>query len=214
MTRLPFAGPADWPGSAGRAADHLADGGIVAYPTETVYGLGCTLDPGPLDRLARLKERGPDRPFLLVIRGPGDVPGLRWTDQARRLADAFWPGPLTLALEDPATRYPAAVRGPSGAVAVRASSHAGVAALLDAVDRPLTSTSLNTPGEAPARDTASAAAVLETLGDPDVLLLDAGTLPRSEPSTILDCTETPARVVRVGAIPLEQLGAVVHGLQS
>jgi len=212
VRRVPFARPVDWQAGARIAADHLAAGGIVAYPTETVYGLGCTLDPAPLERLARLKDRRGDQPFLLVVPSADDVADLRWTAEARRLAETFWPGPLTLALADPDDRYPSEVRSPEGTVAVRVSPHPAVAALLDAVGRPLTSTSANAPGAAPARDPEAAAAAVTALGGgEDVLLLNGGALPPSKPSTIVDCSVESPRVIRIGAVSPGDLEG--HGLQ-
>ena len=189
-----------------RVAAHLEAGGIVAYPTETVYGLGCTLRSGALEALAAFKG---DRPFLVLIRNRDDTSGLEWTPDAQRLADAFWPGPLTLALTAEPERYPRQVVGPDGAVAVRVSPHPAIADLLDAAGR-ITSTSANRPGRPPARDgveaAAVAAAVAETGGR--VVVLDGGRLPEARPSTIVRCGAT-TRVIREGAISRTDLATVV-----
>ncbi len=182
---------------------------MIAYPTETVYGFGCALVPEALGRLTRLKDRGPDQPFLLLIRDPGDVPELAWTDAARRLADAFWPGPLTLALADPAERFPRAVRSRSGAVAVRVSPHPSAAAILAACGGPVTSTSANRHGQPPSLEAAAAARAFG--GDvADAMVLDGGTLPPSAPSTILDCAAPTPRVVRAGAVPIHNIERIVE----
>lgn len=188
-------------------AGHLAEGGIVAYPTETVYGLGCVLRSGGLETLAAFKGR---RPFLLLIRGPEDAPGLRWNRDAERLAAAFWPGPLTLALTAEGDDYPRQVLGPDGAVAVRVSPHPAVADLLDAADGPVTSTSANEPGRPPARDGAEAAGVAAAVGQEDgrVLVLDGGRLPEVRPSTIVRCADTN-RLLREGAVPRSEVENVV-----
>lgn len=192
--------------AAAAVAGHLAGGGIVVYPTETVYGLGCALRPDALEALARFK--GP-RPFLLLIRGPGDAPGLRWTDQARRLADAFWPGPLTLALTADAA-YPPQVLGPDGGVAVRVSSHEAIPDLIEVAGGPITSTSANEAGRPPAMDGEAAAVVgaaVEAQGG-RVLVLDGGRLPPTRPSTIVRCAGT-VRLLREGAVPRSALERVV-----
>lgn len=218
VPRLPFRSADDVAAAAPRAADHLRAGGILVYPTETVYGLGCTLLKEPLQRLARAKRRGPDQPFLILVRDAEDAPGLLWDDVARALVRAFWPGPLTLALPDPEEHFPAEVRSPAGTVAVRASPHPGVGALLAALGEPITSTSANRPGERAARDGGAAAAVASFVEDQDdpaaVLLLDGGALPASEPSTILECAGGPPRVLREGALPLARIERVTHGFQS
>ncbi len=146
-----------------RVVAHLKEGGLIAYPTETVYGFGCALRPAALARLQRLKRRGAAKPFLLLVHDIARVADLEWTGAASALADAFWPGPLTLALL--ASRgtvagrpVPTAVAGPGGTVAVRACAHAGARELLAALDEPLTSTSANAPGAPPARNAAAALA--------------------------------------------------------
>lgn len=201
--RLPYATPAERNAAAASVARHLAAAGIVAYPTETVYGLGCALVPEALETLTRFKR---DRPFLLLIRDPADVAELRWSPAAERLAARFWPGPLTLALPAPPGRFPPQVVGPDGAVAVRISPHPAVADLLTAAGGPVTSTSANAPGEAPARSGDAAAAVAAVI--PGVLVLDGGELPFARPSTIVHCDEQ-VRMMREGAISRSELKAVV-----
>lgn len=188
-------------------ASHLAGGGIVAYPTETVYGLGCGLMPPALETLAAFK--GP-RPFLLLIRSPADAPGLEWTEDAERLAEAFWPGPLTLALTAETGRYPPQVVGPDGAVAVRVSPHPAIPSLLQAACGPVTSTSANRPGSPPARDGKAAAGVGAAVAAEggDVLVLDGGRLPAARPSTIVRCAER-TQLIREGAIDTSELEQVV-----
>ncbi|HZD06507.1 MAG TPA: Sua5/YciO/YrdC/YwlC family protein, partial [Longimicrobiales bacterium] len=128
-------------------ARHLQGGGVVVYPTETVYGFGCLLQPEPLATLRRFKSRGPASPFLLLVEGRTGVPGLVWTAGAAEMARVFWPGALTLVLSDPGGRYPGSVRSWKGGVAVRRTSHPLAARLVEAVGGPLTSTSANAQGE-------------------------------------------------------------------
>lgn len=203
-----YATAADRESAAAAVAGHLAGGGIIAYPTETVYGLGCVLRADALEALARFK--GP-RPFLLLIRGPEDAPGLRWTEDARRLAEAFWPGPLTLALTAEGDTYPPQVLGPDGGVAVRVSPHPAIPDLLAAAGGPVTSTSANEPGRPPARDGESAAAVAAAVAAEggDVLVLDGGRLPEARPSTIVRCEQTN-RLLREGAVGRSEIERVVR----
>jgi L-threonylcarbamoyladenylate synthase len=204
MTRLAYGTAAERSAAAADVAAHLAGGGIIAYPTETVYGLGCALRPVALARLSAFKG---DRPFLLLIRDAGDAAALRWTDGARRLAAAFWPGPLTLALDDPTGAFPSEVRGPDGAVAVRVSPHPAIPALLDAAGGPLTSTSANRPGAPPASEPSRLGEVEE--GIEGLLVLDGGPLPPAEPSTIVRCG-TGARILREGALPRKEIERVTE----
>jgi tRNA threonylcarbamoyl adenosine modification protein (Sua5/YciO/YrdC/YwlC family) len=191
------------------ALDHLRAGGVLAYPTETVYGFGCRLDGEALGRLRELKSRE-EGPFLLLIEGMSGARDLEWSAEARLLAEAVWPGPLTLVLPDPGKAYPAAVRGPTGGVAVRDTPHPVARRLVQALGEPLTSTSANRRGEPPARSPGEVSRVLEGL-DPGarVAVLHGGTLPPSPPSTIVDCTSHPPRVLREGALPVATLRDVV-----
>lgn len=193
----------EWAAARAAVADHLNAGGLLAYPTETVYGLGCGLTYDSLEALADFKGR---RPFLLLIRDLKDASDLEWTDDARHLADAFWPGPLTLAMKAGIGCYPAQVLGPDGAVAVRVSSHPAAPALLEAAGGPITSTSANQAGRPAARDGAEAADVGAALADSgaSVLVLDGGRLPAGAPSTIVHCGST-TRLIREGAIPRTDL---------
>lgn len=208
MTRVvEYGSPAERADAREAVASHVASGGIVVYPTETVYGIGCGLQRRPLEVLAAFKG---DRPFLLLIRSRADAAGLEWTADAERLAGTFWPGPLTLALTTAPDRYPSQVVGPDGGVAVRVSPHPAVHDLLDAVGGPVTSTSANRPGEASARDGDAAAAVAAAVAEQgaSVLALDAGRLPEARPSTIVRCGER-TRLIREGAIDASELERVV-----
>lgn len=212
---VPFQYPEDRVREAPRVVEHLRLGGLIAYPTETVYGFGCALRPAALERLASLKGRAEQKPFLLLIAGPEQVPELEWSEDATRLAAAFWPGPLTLALWAEPNRLPQRVVGPNGAIAVRASPHPAVQAVLRALGEPITSTSANLPGQPPATSTEEVLAVLEALGEPeDLWLLDGGALPPSPPSTIVDCSGPRSRVVRRGVIATNELRTVVEEIDD
>lgn len=209
-TRIAFTTEGDRSRNAPLVAEHLRAGGVIAYPTETVYGFGCTLVPEALEALAELKSREARKPFLLLVRSADELPGVRWGDSAKQLADAFWPGPLTLALPAEEGAFPDSVVGAAGTVAARVSPHPAPHAILEAVRRPITSTSVNLPGEPPASDADGAAAVIVAAGAVDrVLLLDGGALAPSEPSTVVDCSVVPPVVLRAGAISLDALRKVI-----
>lgn len=192
---------------------HLREGGLLAYPTETVYGFGCALRGEALERLRRLKEREPERPFLLLVPDGESVSGLEWTAEARQLAEVFWPGALTLVLRDPRGLFPPEVRSPEGAVAVRRTPHPLARRIVEALGEPLTSTSANRPGGEPAASAEEAGEAARGAGAGAALwVVDGGRLPPSEPSTIVDCTEEGApRLVRSGAVPPGRLGCVLPG---
>jgi L-threonylcarbamoyladenylate synthase len=206
--RLPFRTSADVDAAIAPVAEQLAAGRLLAYPTETVYGLGSAPTVPALAALARLKGRERGKPFLLIVTGRlmAEAWGLVLSASARALSDAFWPGPLTLVLPGGEGRLPDELRGREGGIAVRHTSHKGVARLVGAIGQPLTSTSANRPGgpTAPGPDR------LEELFREDVasgqlLVLDGGALGNVPPSTLVDCTGPVPRMVREGAIPRGEL---------
>jgi L-threonylcarbamoyladenylate synthase len=201
---LPYRTPSERSEASAMLRQHLAENGLVAYPTETVYGLGCVLRPAALARLAAFKG---DRPFLVLIRATEDAAALRWTAAATRLAEAFWPGPLTLALDDPTGAFPDQVVGPDGAVAVRISPHPAIPPLLEAAGGPVTSTSANRPAEAPPRTASAAATLAEDIDD--LLILDGGTLPAARPSTLVRCG-ADVRILRDGPVTRKALETVTE----
>jgi L-threonylcarbamoyladenylate synthase len=186
------------------AARWIRQGGVVALPTDTLYGLAC--DPFRADAVARLfavKVRAADQALPLiaadaaqVIAHFGAMPPL-----AARLADRFWPGPLTLILAAPAA-IARGVTGGTGTVAVRVPAHDVARAIAAACDRPITATSANISGE---RATADPDEVERTLGDRIDLLIDTGPTPGGAPSTIVDATTGEPRLVRAGAVSWDEL---------
>lgn len=214
MDIVAFRSDADVERALPRVVDHLRANGVIAYPTETVYGVGCALRAPALEHLARLKRRSADKPFLLLVAARDQVAGLAWTEAARRLADAFWPGPLTIALHAPADMFPPGVRSVDGMVAVRATSHAGMHRLLATFGAPVTSSSANLPGEAAALDAAGAASALAQAGavakaGGHALVLDGGPLAPSPPSTLIDASRVPPRIMRAGAVGVEEIREVI-----
>ena len=192
---------------------HLDRGGLVAHPTETVYGLGSAPREEPVQALLAAKGRGVDKPLLLLIADRGSVDALEWGSDAEGLARAFWPGALTLVLNDPDGRFPRGVRGPSGGVAVRETPHPLARALLHRLGEPVTSTSANLPGGEPARTGREAFRVVKEWGRAERFwVLDGGALPPSPPSTIVDCTASPPSVLREGSIPAWRLRSVLPEL--
>jgi L-threonylcarbamoyladenylate synthase len=196
---------------------HLVRHGLIAYPTETVYGLGSAVHNEAVARLSDLKGREAGKPFLLLVSDLKMLKAvrLRLPDKADRLATAFWPGPLTLVLPGGEGVMPDAVRGPEGGIAVRWTSHQGIARLVRTLGSPITSTSANRPRQPPAVDGASVQhdfAEAETKGE--LMILDAGTLTPSQPSTLVDCTRPRPRVIRNGAIAADRLRTIVPDLEG
>jgi len=197
------------------AVTHLARRGIIAYPTETVYGLGSIASAPAVDRLAALKRREPGKPFLLLVssRRMLQAVGLRLTDAAERFAAAFWPGPLTLALPGGEGVLPDTLRGPEGGIAARWTSHPGALQLIQTLGSPITSTSANRPGQPALLDAASIErSFAEAVAEQTLLVLDAGARMPAAPSTVVDCTGPAPRLVREGAIPAARLRSIVPAL--
>jgi len=205
---LPMRSRADAEKAVGTVGAHLAASGLIAYPTETVYGLGSAADPESLANLAVLKGRAPGKPFLLLVssRAMAERSGLVLTPAADALAEAFWPGPLTLVLRGGEGLLPDLLRGPEGGIAVRHTSHPGMARLIELLGYPLTSTSANRPGQAPAAGVEQVAALFPVASaDDTLLLLDGGALGNVPPSTLVDCTGPAPQLIREGALPREEL---------
>jgi L-threonylcarbamoyladenylate synthase len=188
--------PADWEKSVAAAIEALEKAELLVHPTSTVYGLGGAVNRALEAEVNRLKGR-PRRQNL--VRLAGSVETLRrelrdaeWDDRAERLATEFWPGPLTLVLED----------GSEAGVAVRVDGHPLLLVILGRWRSLMTSTSLNRRGEAPATNGAGARRVLEALPEPGVpvTFLDAGSLPRSASSTIVSLRGGGAMILREGPI--------------
>jgi L-threonylcarbamoyladenylate synthase len=199
------------------AVAELAAGGLLAYPTETVWGLGAAAaNAAALARLRAWKGRDDDRPIALLVPdlAAAEALGAELPDAARRLAAAFWPGPLTLVLRCAAALAPG-IAGAGGAVGFRCSPHPAARALAraawDAGVGPPTATSLNRSGRPPARTLAEARALCG-LGDGPLLLPgswpDAG---GAAPSSVVDLSAGALRVLREGAIPAAQLARAASG---
>lgn len=187
----------------------LRQGGVVAYPTDTFYGLA--VDPTSPEAVAKLFElKGrPDRvavPFIAASRAQVDG----WcglSELAARLADQFWPGPLSLICPAPATVVPAALGG-GDTVAVRVPDHAVARSLAYAWGAPITATSANRSGEPPA----TTAEELAVLASPLLFIIDAGPTPGGAPSTIVDARRLATPILlREGAIDWSD---VLHSLKG
>jgi len=201
-----------------RIAEHLRLGGLLACPTETIYGLGAAADSQGVDAVCAMKGRREEHPFLVLLpQGPTpasriEAGGLVWPEVALRLAEAFWPGPLTLVLPDPGHAFPPGIRSGNGGVAVRVSSHPFIQALMRIWNRPLISTSANPAGEPVGLRADQVRKALEGRpGTHRLWIADGGELPASRPSTIVDCTGGSPRVLRHGAIGDELLAPVLRG---
>lgn len=212
---IPFWSAAEIEVSLRGTIAHLDARGVLAYPTETVYGFGGGVDHDSVENLIALKSRPPGKPFLLLIAGVDMLSrlDLHLTPAAAALAARFWPGPLTLVLPGGERRVPDALRGPEGGIAVRWTPHVGLGRLIRAYGEPITSTSANRPGHPPAR---SAGTIVHdwwnAVARGTLRVLEGGTLAESEPSTVVDCTGERPRVIRPGALSADRLRAAAPAL--
>lgn len=195
-----------------RAADCLRRGGLVAFPTETVYGLGAhALDRAAVARLFLAKGRPPTDPLIIHVASIEEAVDLVTgvPDAARTLAKRFWPGPLTLVLPR-AAAVPVEVTAGLDTVAIRVPAHPVARALLEAARLPIAAPSANLFSRpSPTR----AAHVLEDLNGRIDMVIDGGPTDVGVESTVLDLTRHPADVLRPGAVTIEALRTVIPDVQ-
>jgi L-threonylcarbamoyladenylate synthase len=188
--------PAD-PSHIARAAERLRGGAVIAFPTDTLYGVGArAADAAAVARLYQVKRRPSGQPLVLLVRDRDQVEEFAMVSAAAAdLMTRFWPGPLTLVL-------PARLQSDGPTIAVRAPNHDVALALLTSLGEPLASSSANPAGQPPPVD---ADQVIAGLGDELDLVLDAGPCALGQPSTILDLSGAMPRILRQGAIPAAAL---------
>ncbi len=187
-----------------RCRDVVAAGGVIAFPTDTFYGLGA--DPGnpaAVKRLFEIKKRESDQPVLLLIADPGEVG--QWAQEipprAADLMERFWPGPLTLVFKA-RTDVPAELTAGTGTIGLRIPGNELTRSLLRYLGHGLTGTSANISGR-PSPVTAEEAAA--SLGAAVDLVLNGGRTAGEKPSTVVAVDTGLPRVLREGAIPSEEI---------
>jgi len=191
-----------------RAADTLARGGLVAFPTETVYGLGANaLDPAAVRRIFNVKGRPDQNPLIAHVASATAAAALvaDWPDIAARLSAQFWPGPLTLVLPKRSS-VPDEVTAGLPAVAVRVPAHPVALALLRAAQLPIAAPSANRFTEL---SPTTAEHVMKSLGAGVDLVLDAGPTAVGIESTVLDLTGERPRLLRPGMVTVAELESVI-----
>jgi len=195
---------------AGRraAVDVLDAGGIVAFPTDTVYGIACRLDAdGAIDRLFAAKDRPPDKAIMVLVDDLEQANGLVEVGPAARALSSLWPGGLTLVLPlRPGVPLPAGLTAGTATLGVRVPDHATPRFIARAVG-PIPTTSANRSGEPDARN---AQDVVATIGPKLDLVLDGGPSPGGIPSTVVDCSALRPRILRAGAIAAGLIAAALE----
>ena len=182
------------------AAQALRSGGIVAFPTETVYGLGvCADNDTAIDNLYSVKRRPRNKELSILIAEPDDVRKhvKQITPIANKLISSFWPGPLTIIFDLPDNRT----------VGIRNSSHHVVRDLLNAAGKSIVSTSANISGRPPATD---AQQVISSFSDKVDVVLDGGSAEAGKPSTVIKIVDNTFEIIRHGVIGKERLNRCLN----
>ncbi len=193
------------------AARTLRSGGLVAFPTETVYGLGANgLDPAAVARIYEAKGRPARNPIILHVASIAEAIPLvaNWPPTAQRLAERFWPGPLTIVLERSA-KVPDIVTAGGPTVAIRCPNHPIALALIREAGVPLAAPSANRSGEL---SPTCAEHVLRGLDGRIDLILDGGPTAAGIESTVIDLTHTSPRLLRPGPLPPDEIERIIGPL--
>jgi L-threonylcarbamoyladenylate synthase len=187
-----------------KASQKILEGGVVAFPTETFYGLGAdALELKALRKIFQIKEREENKPLLLLVADRTWLPGLvkKIPPVAEQLIERFWPGPLTLVFEA-SPNLPSILTAHTGQIGLRISSHPVAQALVQAVGRAITATSANVTGQPSA---SLASEVLQTLGKQVDAILDGGKTAGGLGSTVLDVSGVLPKILRQGVVSRTEL---------
>ncbi|MBX2990004.1 MAG: threonylcarbamoyl-AMP synthase [Bacteroidetes bacterium] len=194
------------------AATVVLNGGVIVYPTETLYGIGAdATNATAIRNVVKAKRRSDERPILVIIHSRDLLKNLvaGIPDFAEQLMQHFWPGPLTLVFKSAHGVPPELTRG-SGTIGVRIPSNTFCLELLTRCNRPLTSTSANISGE-PVHRTVDEIRLVMTDGID--LYIDAGRLPESKPSTVVSVVGKKPKLLREGVIPFDVLQEVLPAIE-
>jgi L-threonylcarbamoyladenylate synthase len=196
-----------------KAVTILKNGGVIAYPTETFYGLGANAgDAAAVERIFAIKGRSFSNPVSLIIGNDENLAELvqEVPPTAKILMQAFWPGALTLVFRASARINPRLTAG-TGKIGIRVSSHPIAAALAKTLAFPITATSANLSG---APECSTAAEVMDRLGEKIAVLIDGGRTPGGVGSTVLDMATDPPAILREGVISGTSIYAVLGRLDQ
>lgn len=199
------------PAAIAEAADLLREGGLVAFPTETVYGLGAdAASPRAVARIYAAKGRPAFNPLIAHVASlEAALKQGEFSAEALRLAEAFWPGPMTLVVPlGPSASICPEARAGLPSVALRVPAHEMALALCRAAERPVAAPSANRSGRI---SPVAAGHVAEDLGGAVDLILDGGPCPLGLESTIISCLDGPPRLLRPGGISRSAIESVLGG---
>lgn len=191
------------PESPQKAAYVLKAGGIIIYPTETLYGLGAlALNVQSVERIFHIKGRTEGKPIPILVKDKEMLYEVaEITEETAILIQRFLPGPLTLVVREK-EKFPSLITGGTGKVAVRISRHSFVRSLFQLIDEPITSTSANISGE---ENLFNITEIRKMFDGKVELIVDSGNLPPSKGSTVVDLTVKPPSIIREGDISKEEL---------
>jgi len=184
-------------------------GGVIAFPTDTSYGLGANpFHPKAVSRIFKIKQRPEDKPLLVLINAVHQINilALEINPTAEILIHKIWPGPLTI-LFSALPHLPARLTANTGKIGIRQPDSERVRRLLAAIDYPITATSANVSGS---KNATTAEEVEEMLGSQVDLIVDGGPAAGEKESTVLDVTLSPPLIVREGAMSKEKIEAVLE----
>lgn len=196
-----------------QAATLIHQGGVIAFPTETYYGLGANaLNRQAIERIYTIKGRDRTKPILILVEVRARINRFvkPFHPMVERLMETFWPGPLTI-LFQANDSLPIELTAGTGKIGIRVPSHPVAKALLSAAGVLLTGTSANRADKPPLQ---TAEEVQNSIGQELNLILDGGSTPGEKSSTVLDCTVSPFRIVREGIIPRGALETVVGKIKG
>lgn len=193
------------------AVSILQKGGVIAYPTETVYGLGANIYyEKAVRRIFQLKKREPNKPLSIMISSFEEVEELcqKMPEYGRHLMEVFWPGPLTLIFKA-SDKVPKYLISKDQKIGLRMPNHPITKALMKLHHQPVTSTSANITG---AKDAVNVQDVKKSFGDNIDLIIDGGECNVKIPSTVLDVTGNKPEFVRAGAISSSRIKEIMLGV--
>jgi len=201
--------PISWENTVSETRKVLKKGGIVAFPTDTFYGLGVNpYNRIAVDKIYEIKGRDPEKPLLLLIDSIKKLENLVEEPSAAsiKLMQTFWPGPLTLLFKPKPTSIHENIS--AGLIGIRQPGNPVTRNILSTLDHPLTAPSANISGDHPAK---TAQQVQDIFGEKVELILDAGECKGGKPSTVINATNNPARLIRVGEIDFKKIHDCLKG---
>lgn len=184
----------------------LRQGGVIVYPTDTAYGLGADVtNAKAVEKVYRIKGRAFKKPLLIMVGRSNELPQYALVnDKEKKLIAKFWPGPLTLVLKKKST-VPLIVTGGLAKVGIRFPKNKVANLLSKMLKKPITSTSANIAGGSNLYSSKKIIRLFKNRKIQPDLMIDAGTLPKVKPSTIIDLTTRPAKIIRQGPIKISDL---------